>query len=262
MIKNSPGYRLYRCVFKTGLFVIVAAAFLSSCRIYKPSVYFKDITRDTTISGFVNPETELRIQKDDVLGIGISSLNSLEDALFNPKEVSSTGYIVGLDGSIYLHRLGKVAVVGITRKQLITRLENDLVPFLKDPIVSVIFLNHKITFLGESGSQVLTMPEEKMSLIDVLAKSSSGITPNTKLNNVLVIREIPGAKQFKHLNLEDPSIFTSPWYYLQPNDIVVVKPNEEKLDDEQKRIKRQQLFTTALSAVSFSLIILDRIFRK
>lgn len=264
MIKKYPPRCLTKDFLNTALFLIIISTFIFSCKVYKPVYFFKDITKDTIITGFTNPGIELKIQKDDILSIGITSLSPVEDALFNSNvggAGASAGYLVEIDGSIYLHKLGKITVTGMTRKELKNRLEKDLLPYLKDPIVNINFLNHKITFLGETGSQVLTMPEEKISLIDVMAKSAA-VTSNTRLNNVLVIRDIPNAKQFKHLNLEDPSIFTSPWYYLQPNDIVVVKPNEEKIFDEQRRVKNQQLFATVISAISFSFIIIDRIARR
>ena len=77
----------------------------------------------------------------------------------------------------------------------------------------------------------------------------------------MIIRETPNAKQVKYLNLEDPSVFTSPWYYLQPNDIVVVKPNEEKMESEQRRTRNQLMYTTVISAITFVFLIIDRIFR-
>ena len=78
----------------------------------------------------------------------------------------------------------------------------------------------------------------------------------------MVVREIEGGKQFKHINLEDASIVTSPWYYLQPKDILVMKTNEEKVYTEAKRARRMQLFTTFVSVLSITLIIFDRIFKR
>ncbi len=246
------------------VFLTITAAFcLVSCKVYQPTYYFKNIQRDTTITGFNPGNVEIAIQKSDVLAITISSLNPSEDALYN-NAVSVgqglSGYLVENDGSIYLHKLGKLEVAGLTRMDLKRKLETEFLPFLKEPIVTVNFANHRITVFGEGKSTVLTMPEEKMSLIDVMAQTSP-VTPNSKLNEVMVIREVGTSKQFKHLNLEDPSIFSSPWYYLQPNDIVVVKPNQEKIDSEQKRVRNQLMYTTVISGISFVFLIVDRVFR-
>lgn len=250
--------------FLTNLFFIAGlAAFTSSCKIYQPAYYFKDITRDTIIQGFISNDLQLKIQPNDLLAIAISSLSAEEDGLFN-KSLSTgeakSGYQVNTDGYIYLHKLGKISVTGFTRKELKNKLEQDLLPFLKDPIVTVNFANHRVTVLGDGSSQVVEMPDEKISLLEVMAKGG-GVNANSQLNNIMIIRETSNAKQVKHLNLQDPSIFTSPWYYLQPNDIVVVKPNEEKIINEQKRTRNQMYYTTILSGITFVLLILDRITR-
>jgi polysaccharide export outer membrane protein len=107
---------------------------------------------------------------------------------------------------------------------------------------------------------VVEIPSEKISLLEVMAKTGGG-KPNAQLNNVMIIRESQNTKQVKHLNLENPSIFTSPWYYLQPNDIVVIKPNELKETAEQRRTNNHMVYTTILSSITFVFIMIDRIFR-
>ncbi|MBC7887716.1 MAG: polysaccharide biosynthesis/export family protein [Ferruginibacter sp.] len=263
MIKNIPHVIAGKRFLPVAFVIIFAPFLLASCKVYKPAYFFKDIRTDTTISGFVNPDLELKIQKNDVLAISISSLSNEEDILFNkPVSIADTksGFVVSLDGNIYLHKLGKIPVKGLTRKELKAKLETELLPFLKDPIVTVNFASHRIIVLGETGSQVIDMPEEKMPLLEVLAKSG-GATPNAQLSKIMVIRETANTKQVKHLNLEDPSIFTSPWYYLHPNDIVVIKPDEEKINTEQRRTRNQLLYTTVISAITFVFLIVDRIFR-
>ncbi|MCW3090845.1 MAG: periplasmic protein involved in polysaccharide export [Ferruginibacter sp.] len=257
------GLLVVKWCLKAGIVMVFATIFLSACKIYKPAYYFKDITRDTVITGFVNTGVELKIQKNDVLSISISSLSTEEDALFSKSAVvveGKTGFQVGPEGNIYLHKLGKMNVAGMTRKELKTRLETELLPYLKDPIVTVNFANHRVTVFGESSSTIVEMPEEKIPLLEVMA-TSKPVTTSSQLNKVMIIREENNTKIFKHLNLEDPSIFTSPWYFLQPNDIVVVKPNEEKIDTEQKRTRNQLVYTTALSVITFVFLIVDRIFR-
>ncbi|MBC7873221.1 MAG: polysaccharide biosynthesis/export family protein [Ferruginibacter sp.] len=247
----------------TPVLIVGAAIFFSSCKIYKPAYFFKDIQRDTIIKGFVNAAPDLPIRIDDVLNIAISSLSIEEDRLFNKSGLASElkpGFRVGADGNIYLHKLGKISVAGLTRKELTAKLERDLLPYLKDPIVTVNFANHRVIVLGESSSTIVDMPEEKIALLEVMAFSKP-TTPNSQVNKIMVIRETNDTKVVKHLNLEDPSIFTSPWYYLQPNDIVVVKPNEEKIDTEQRRTRNQLIYGTVLSGITFIFLLADRIFR-
>ena len=267
--------RIRGCIYTFITFpviIILSALTFTSCFIAKPTYIFKDITSDTIIKRLPDTDHQLKIQKNDVLNLTISSLNPLEDIFFNSSTASSSGtskdagagsgYLVNEDGNIYLHKLGTIMVAGSTRKELKLKLEKDLLPFLKDPIVSISFGNHFITVMGEVGSsQIVNMPAEKISLIDAIALSGNA-SPNADFKKLMVIRETATTKEFKQLNLENKSIFTSPWYYLQPKDILVIKPYEEKIRTEQKRIRNQQLYATILSSISLALIILDRILRR
>ena len=135
-------------IIKLTVILFCATVLYSSCSVSKPTYIFKDIVRDTVIQGFTDADVALKIQKNDVLSITISSLNPMEDALFNAAigaakgEGSGAGYLVNEDGNIYLHKLGPVMVRGMTRTTLKTKLETDLLPYLKDPIVTVNYANH------------------------------------------------------------------------------------------------------------------------
>jgi len=259
------GKLLSRSINSVLLFV-VAACLLSSCIISKPGSYFKNITRDTTISNTSNIPAELQIKKNDILSISISSINKLEDDYYNSASASAKGsapgFQVSAEGEIHIHKLGKVKVAGLTRKQLKAILEKNLEPYLKDPIVEIAFNNHFVTVLGEIGKQqVLPLPEEHISIIDVLAQSGS-VTLVTKLSRVMVIREKDNTKQFRHVNLEDHSIFTSPYYYLQPNDILVLNQDESIVKEQMRRDRYQQFSTIIFQTLSIAIIIYQVFFRR
>lgn len=259
---SKRGYLL--SFMKLTVAIILYSAIFSSCAVSKPTYPFKDIVRDTVITGLKETDIELKIQKEDLLTLSISSLNPAEDVFFNTAVVSESstsngvavGYLVSLEGNIYLHKLGKVYVAGLTRTELKKQLERDLLPYLKDPIVTVSFANHFVTVMGDVGkSQVLNMPAEKISLIDVIALSGN-VTEKGLYKNILVIRETPGSREFKHINLEDASIFSSPFYYLQPKDILVINPNVQKIYTEESQQRNQQVLSNVLSLASILVIVL------
>jgi polysaccharide export outer membrane protein len=172
-----------------------------------------------------------------------------------------SGFLVEKDGKILLHRLGYVTAAGLSRKQLALLLQNELLPYMKDPIVNVGYLNHKVTVMGAvGGPQVMNMPEEQMSILDVLVKSGD-IGKDGLKNKVMIIREEGADKKVKLLNLEDQSVFTSPWYYVQPNDIVYVPLDIVKLEKNEKRQNLQTNLSLIITVVSFTLLILYRISR-
>src|SRR5688572_8767276 len=116
MIRNHERVKGIKAFLHIAATIALLAVCLASCKIYKPTYYFKDIKRDTVINGFIPNDLELKIQKNDILAISVTSLNPLEDALYNtPAAVGGglTGFQVDRDGSINLHKIGKVMVAGL-----------------------------------------------------------------------------------------------------------------------------------------------------
>jgi len=266
-------FSMFRNLFYSLIVIVFALCLFSSCRIVKPTAYFQTLYKDTAINQFVTKDLESKIVKNDVLAISVSSLNKTEDEYYNSSSLSTSsfsgstssvasgsvsrgeGYTVDLDGNIQIHNLGKIHVEGMTRKELKDTLETSLQPYLKDPIITVNFSNRRITVLGEVlKPQVLQLQEERMSLLDVLAVSGD-VTPNALKSDILLIRTTPKGKTFKHMNLENASLFKdSSWYYLQSGDIVYVKPNIEKLL-YQDRLTRIQL-GLSITSIALSIIII------
>ena len=264
--------KIYRslCLKKVGFiqpFFVFSSIVLMmvSCKITQPSSYFSNLKKDTILAGAVTSDFELKIMKGDRLSIAVSSLSTVEDAFFNSagsvggSSAKSGGYVVHQDGTVLLHRLGVVEVVGLTRKELSRKLEEKLTAYMREPIVNVNFLNHKVTVMGEVRSpQVLTMSDEPLSIIEAIILSGD-VTANAKRTNIAIIREEGPDKKVKHVNLENNSIFSSPFYYLQPNDIVLVSAETEKFEKEERRKKLQTTLSLIASGVSFLLIILNRV---
>jgi polysaccharide export outer membrane protein len=248
------------------LVAAIVSAALFSCKTTATSTYLKTIKQDTTITGLVSNDFESKIQSGDQLSITVTSLNAVEDEQFNRAASISTspamtGFRVYPDGTVLLHRLGRVTVAGLTRRELAAKLERDLLPFMKDPIANVNYVNHKVTVLGAVGkTQVLNMPEEQLSIFEVLV-SSGDISEDGLKNKVVIIREEENRKVVKHLDLEDHSIFNSPWYYVRPNDIILVNADYDKIEKEEKRARLQSTIAVITGTASFLLFILDRIFR-
>lgn len=260
-ISKKLNYLLIVCV-------LLALGF-SSCVTPKNAYYFKTLPRDTSINTTVNRLKESVIRKSDQLAINISSLNPEEDKVYNAAVPllgttatggTANGYLVDMNGNIQLHRLGNIHAEGMTRRELKNKIETDIKPYLKDPVVTVRFLNHRITVMGEvTRPHVVMMPEEQLSILEVLG-ASGDMTLVGKKDNILIIRETETGKQFKRLNLEDHSIFTSEWYYLKPDDVVYVEPNDKRVTDE-KRSRTAQNISLALSGLSLAIIILNSLLR-
>lgn len=248
-----------------------ALLIFSSCSTPKNAYYFRNLPRDTSIITTINRMSESLIRINDQLAITISSLNPEEDKVYNAAALSlvngaagagsgTSGYFVDANGNIQLHRLGSIHAAGMTRRELKNKIETDIKPYLKDPVITVRYLNHRVTVMGEVNKpQVIQMPEEQLSVLEVLG-ASGDITVTGKKDNILIIRETATGKQFKRLNLEDHSVFTSDWYYLKPDDVVYVEPNDKIVKDE-KRQRTQQTVALAMSGLSLAIIILNSLLK-
>ena len=240
---------------------------LPSCINTKKAIYFREQGDGTIRSSTVIPQTV--IQPNDILGIQVSSLNQDASSAFNVSNrsddmVATTmsgtrneagGYLVSKDGYIAFPILGTIKAAGMTKDQLTDTLTHQLNDrkLLLDPIVSIRMLNFKITVLGEVGHpSVFPVPSEKISLLEAMGMAGD-VTINGRRDNVLVIREEPGRRVIKRLNLNSSDLFTSPYYYLQNNDIVYVEPNKAKVRSGNNTATWVSI---ALAALSFGIIVI------
>jgi polysaccharide export outer membrane protein len=229
---------------------IGAALLVASCSSPKKTLYFNtNEPNDTTkIAVQSLPRPEVLISSDDIVAINISSVDAftLKDpvAIFNeggiPYNISpqagtqgSTvkGYLVDPEGFVDFPVVGKIKLAGLTPTQAKEKMGKILVEHIKSPVVEVRVLNYKINMLGEIArvGPVLA-PNHKINILEAIA--AAGDIPITgRKDNVTIIREINGKQEFGTINLNSKNLFTSPYYYLQKNDIVYVEPN---------RLKRQQ----------------------
>jgi|SRR6185437_6197676 len=234
------------------LFSIFLIVLLPSCSNTKNTTYFQGIPKDTTLNNLVTKNFEPKIQTGDLLGITVASLSPENTAIYNAPQNAEgplTGYEVDENGNIEFIKLGTLHVAGMARKELKDELEKKLTPYLSQSVVAVSFLNRHVTMMGAVTAQVLPMPNSKMTILDALA-ATGDIADKGKTDNILVIREKGDSKEFKRLNLTDESIFYSPYFYLQPNDIVYVEPVKKKAENTTRIIG---YITSGLSIVFFIL---------
>jgi polysaccharide export outer membrane protein len=254
-------------------FIILLMLLVSiSCTSTKKAVYFSG-QQTGSFEPPVMPKPV--IQNNDLLSITVSSLNPEASAIFNqpggannnnnnsvitPTTTTATGYLVDGDGSIQFPFLGSVKVAGLTKDELKDKLTKAMVDkkLLVDPIISVRFLNFKVTVLGEvAHPTVVTVPSERITLLEALGLAGD-LTIYAKRDNVLVIRDEGGKKVTHRLNLNSTELFSSPYYYLQTNDVVYVEPNKAKVASTGRA---NVWLPIVFSALSLGVIVVDRLTR-
>ncbi|MEO6327585.1 MAG: polysaccharide biosynthesis/export family protein [Ginsengibacter sp.] len=248
------------------LYFLVILLFVSSCASSNKITYFDNVQDTSFISKL--DATDIIIQSNDILSISISSLNPQASAIFNTgnnfggastSEATSlsAGYLVNSDGYIQLPILGNIKATGLTKKQLKDFITNSILEkkLLLDPIVNIRNLNFKVTVLGEVFKPtVVTAPSEKISLLEALGLAGD-LTIYGKRENVLLIREINGRKQVRRIDLTSKNFFLSPYYYLQPNDVLYVEPNKAKMANASLA---RTLLPSIISAVSVIALVIYR----
>ncbi|MEO5648641.1 MAG: polysaccharide biosynthesis/export family protein [Ginsengibacter sp.] len=259
--QRNPFYIKRACSLKPCNWLLYLLSFiilLGSCNTVKKTIYFQDLPNDTTLTKLVSKNFESKIQKGDLLGISVASLSPENTTIFNaPQDAvgTLTGYLVDEAGNIQFVKLGTVQAAGLTRKELKMNLEKTLSPFLTQAVVTVGFLNRHVTMMGGVSPQVLPMITDNMTILDALA-ASGDIGTRGRTDNILVIREKEDVKEFKRISLTDKSIFYSPYFYLQPNDIVYVEPVKEKM-----KTSVPQIISYVTTGFTFLIFILDRIIK-
>ncbi len=235
------------------LLLLSGAILFHSCRAPKNLNYFQD-KYDTTHTVALQSYDNV-IQPGDKLSIVVTALNNqsaIPYNLLNPSPVYNNvqmGYTVDPSGIIMFPQLGGVKVAGLTRHDLKMLLVDSLTKYLSDPVVTIEFLNFRVTVLGEVARQgVINVPDGKITLLEAIGQSGD-ITIFGKKDKVLVIREVNGKREFGLVNLLSHDAFRSPYFKLQQNDIVVVEMSDKKLTADDQLLMRNITIATSVMAV-------------
>lgn len=249
---------------------LVAALLLSSCASRKDFVYLSDMRQGTDYPA--NLKHEATIHRDDRLSITVSSKNpelalpfNMRGGVFRLSEdgsvtssetagtsISEKGYRVDVDGNIDFPILGKLHVEGLTVGQATELIKEKikLGNYIKEPLVSIEFLNFKYTVIGAVGSAgTYSVSGDRITLFEAIAKAGD-LSAKAKLDRVIVIREEGDNRKMYVHDLRNKAVFDSPAYYLQQNDIVYVEPKYKKKDHEDRGLQYASIILSIASVIT------------
>ncbi len=248
--------------------VLVLGSCHPSKKLDKDHLYFQT-ERDNIGTAEIK---ERVIQVNDLLNIQVISktLNQQEAALFNQPSsggigdntatsagVNNNGYLVGIDGNIELPLIGSIKAEGLTKNQLQKILVELLSQYIKEPSVSIRYLQFTINVLGEVRSPgIKNFPIDRVTIIDAIS-AAGDLTDEGKRRDITVIREDNGKKLYILVDMTSGSLFQSPAYQLQPYDIVYVGANEKKLHALVKGPNPGTTFRTIGTALSVFISLLN-----
>lgn len=223
------------CKILSLTFMVLAAV---SCSTPKEISYFQDLQPGISELTITDP-VEIKVRPKDKLSILVNSQDQKLNELFNLQNTSGNtssnrielGYTVDTQGFINFPVLGKVKVDGMTREQIAEHLTEQIKEreLIKDPVVTVEFLNLGVSVLGEVNNPGrIKIDRDNMTILDALSEAGD-LTIYGKREKVLVLRQENGKQRVYGVNLcSADHIYTSPVYYLQQNDVVYVIPNDTK----------------------------------
>lgn len=255
------------------VFVLLTVVLMCSCVTRKQLAYFQPVTSESAavINESMKPQPEPRVKINDALVITVSALDPEAVLPYNLPNVSYATptsenipttqtyqyYTVDANGDISFPVLGKLHVVGLSQSEVIEMILEKLRGQLVDPIVSMRFLNAKVTVLGEvknPGAYLLN--NGGMTLLEALG-AAGDLTQYGNRRNVLVTRENNGKLEFARLNLCSDEVFASPYFYLQQNDVVYVEPNQARTTSNQSISLWLSLVGTLSSATTVVVSVLS-----
>ncbi len=236
----------------------LVGVFILSCGTQKGIVtnYLENST-DSTGTNLVKLAEPL-IQKNDLLSVKVYSLASKPeiDALYNLPEqtvagssttTTTAGFLVDNEGNIEFPRIGTLHVEGLKKAELAQQLKTTLDTILKNPTVIVRFLNFKVTVLGEvRGPGTFNVPTERITILEALGLAGD-ITEFGNKATVKIMRENSNQASIQTVDLTSKSLFASPLYRLQQNDVVFVEQTNRRIRQQEQQNFAQQLgFVTGI----------------
>ena len=252
---------------------------LASCKVPKDVVYFQEIDKLTIEQKqAMAQEYSATICEDDLLTITVTASEPTVVVPFNPPttvygsqgetQVTMTqqlhAYLVDKEGYINFPVLGRVKASGFTKQQLSDNLQKQIAQYVKDAMINIQIVNYKITMMGEfSRPGAITVRNDRISILDAIGQAGD-LTINGNRKNILIIRNKNGVPETGRIDLTDPALFASPYYYLKQNDVVYAEPNDAKKKNANYSSAQQYtvtVFSAILSSVSLittSVIALTR----
>lgn len=253
-------------------FLNIACAILllliaTGCTTTKDVQYIQDLTPNTLETTLGN--SGLLIEPDDLLSIIVTTKNPELGTLFNlqpgtltteltaisTNNISNkleTGYRVDEQGNIVFPQLGTLHVAGLNRRQVENMIKQRIIKegLLKDFSVSVSFQNSKISILGDVAKPGnYDFKDDKYTILQALA--DAGDLNITAEREILVVREKNGQRQLHQIDLKSRSLFDSPAYYLQQNDVIYVLPNDVKAAQRDLNSNQWRQVSTWMGLASF-----------
>jgi len=244
--------------------------FITSCVPVRKMIYLQTDEIDVN-QVFEYQKEEYRLQVNDILDVKIRSMNEEANNLFSMQLQGGqqamqagaqnggdlyyiTGYSVNENGAIELPFIGEVKVAGLNLEEAKARIDKEVSSLFKNYYLQVKLGGIRFSTLGEfnrNGKQLIL--QNQATIYEAIALSGD-LTPLAKRDEIRLIRQYPEGTKIHTINLLDQSIIGSPYYFIQPNDVIYAEPLPQKAYGFG--VTGAQSVTTLLGALSSSIALI------
>lgn len=223
--------------------ILSVLLFVSSCVPTKRLKYLQE--DETAVDSIISVERiqkPYRIQTNDLLSIRVKAMDQELVGMFNPigegnpnatgeERMYYDGFIVNEHGNIRVPTLGEVNVLGYTVDEVREKIEKALLEkYFKEEaniFVTVRLAGIRYTTIGEIGSGSQVIYKEQVTIMEAIANAGD-INEFGDRTDVIIVRQYPGGEKRHHIDLTSIDAMRSPYYYIQPNDLIIVNPLPQK----------------------------------
>jgi polysaccharide export outer membrane protein len=254
---------MHKLLSKCWLFcaLVLFASSFSSCVSYKSVPYFQDLDTNQVKIDIAKFNPQL-IQKSDLIGVDVNALNAGTETLFGggaaaaggtAAGATAGGFLVDQNGEIDMPTLGKIKLEGLTTEQAKELITQKVILYVKNPTVTVKILNFKVSITGEvNKAGTYPIENEKVTVLEAISLAGD-LKITGRRENILVIRRGEGELKFARLDFRSKKVFSSPYFYLQNNDVVYVEPNTKRLERDDNIYRNTALIISILTAISLAI---------
>ncbi len=229
------------------LFFTLFAVMLTSCISTRDITYLQpnSVSKSDSIKIVNENSKPYRIQANDILSINIKALDQRLVEMFStstqanagqmqvsPQSLYFNGYTVDDHGNIRVPILGEVNVLGYTTDEVRIKIEKQLLEeyFRKEAniFVTVKLAGLRYTINGEIGNPgTNVLYQDRATIMEAIANSGD-ITTTGNRKEVQIIRKFAHGFETYTIDLTNEKAMSSPYYYIQPNDYIIIKPLKQK----------------------------------
>ena len=273
---NSLGRTFYRFFCHLTLILLVFA--MCGCVSHESLINFQKAELQN-LAEEIGSHSEVTIQPDDLLRITVHSYSVEAAKPFNIESQEGgnnqmrnmggngqtnnlelfMGYLVDDSGNVDFPVIGPVKLDGLSIAEAKEKILGLVKPYLSDAVINMRLLNFKITVLGEVNAPgTIRLTNKRVTMLEAIGMARD-FTPYANRNNVLLIREQYGKRKYLRFDLQSAEIFTSPYYYLQQNDVIYVEPVKARVATVSDPAQRAISYTSAgLSLITLIVALFTR----